>query len=167
MSSTAAQLVRSTISYARPRLWAVPDRQQAVSRLPFILLVSVLLIGGVVGLLLFNTSMQQAAFSESKLQEQATNLAARQETLTMQIQRMQDPQAIAARAQRLGMVTPGTPAFLKVPSGKVEGKAAPADRSATPPLYRRINKPHGAQRIHSKTTADTPSGETAGRRTNR
>ncbi|MEX0427476.1 hypothetical protein AB3X52_07595 [Nocardioides sp. DS6] len=157
MSSTAAQQVRSRLApllegRERVRLTVVPDRRSSAARLPFVVLVSVILVGGVVGLLCFNTSMQQAAFAENKLQEQATNLAARQESLSSQIQRLQDPQNIAARAQRLGMVIPASPALIHVPNGKVEGTAVPADRSATPPLYPRIAKPAYAVTPPATTT---------------
>jgi cell division protein FtsB len=153
MSSTAAQRnpaqqVRARLApwldgsaLDRARLTVVPRRQTSAARLPFVLLVSLILVGGVVGLLCFNTSMQQAAFSENKLQDEATNLAARQQTLQLQLQTMQDPQTIAAKAQRLGMVIPGAPALLHVPSGKVEGDAQPATRDFTPPLYPHMAKP--------------------------
>jgi len=173
MSSTAAQQVRTRLApflegRARARLTVVPDRRTSASRLPFVVLVSALLIGGVVGLLCFNTSMQQAAFSENSLQEQATNLAARQESLTMDLQRLQDPQNIAARAQRLGMVIPTEPALLKVPSGKVEGKAVPTDRSGTPPLYARIPKPHYAvPTTHQAAAAGSARAEGHATRTTR
>lgn len=169
MSSTAAQQVRIRLApllegRQRARLTVVPNRSTAASRLPFVVLVSVILIGGVVGLLCFNTSMQQAAFAENKLQDQATNLAARQESLSMQIQKLQDPQAIAVRAQRLGMVIPGTPALLDVPTGKVDGDAVPADRTATPPLYARIAKPKYAvppATTSTTTTTDSVAGAAA------
>lgn len=159
MSSLAAQQVRSRLAplldgRVRARLAVVPERRTSASRLPFVVLVSMLLVGGVVGLLCFNTSMQQAAFSESKMQDQATNLAARQESLTMELQRLQDPQNIAARAQGLGMVIPTNPALIDVATGKVDGKAVPADRSGTPPLYARIPKPRVA------APPVTPSGTT-------
>jgi len=164
MSSTAAQQVRTRLApflegRQRARLTVVPRPRTSAARLPFVVLVSVLLVGGVVGLLCFNTSMQQAAFSENELQEQATNLAARQESLSSQIQKLQDPQNIAARAQHLGMVIPPAPALIRVPTGKVEGKPTPADRSATPPLYPRITKPKGAVVPRTTTTA---TGSTTG-----
>lgn len=168
MSSTAAQggpaqQVRTRLTpwldgsaLGRARLTVVPRRRTSAARLPFVLLVSLILVGGVVGLLCFNTSMQQAAFSENKLQDEATNLAARQQTLQLQLQAMQNPQAIAARAQRLGMVIPGSPALLHVPSGKVEGHAVPATRAFTPPLYPRMKKPKAvAARVQATPTTPT------------
>lgn len=116
-------------------LRAVRPRRTSAARLPFVVLVSALLIGGVVGLLMFNTSMQQAAFTETKLQEQATNLAAREQTMSMELQTTQDPQQVAKKARKLGMVLPQSPAILHVPSGEVSGKPDPGNVGAIPPLY--------------------------------
>lgn len=128
----------------QPRLTAVPEPLPApmAPRLPFVVLVSMLLVGGVVGLLVFNTSMQQSAFQEQKLQEQATTLAAREQALDGELKKMEDPHKIAAKAKELGMVVPQNAAMLRVPAAKVEGEAAPADRSATPPLHPKVAKPY-------------------------
>ncbi|SDK45102.1 Cell division protein FtsB [Nocardioides sp. YR527] len=126
------------------RLTAVPAPLPGPTapRLPFVVLVSMLLVGGVVGLLVFNTSMQQSAFQEQKLQEQATTLAAREQALDGELKTMEDPHKIAAKAKELGMVVPQNAAMLRVPAAKVEGEAAPADRSATPPLHPKVAKPY-------------------------
>ena len=50
------------------------------SPVPFLLVVSMVAVGGIVGLLLFNTSMQQASFAATSLQHQADTLLARQQT---------------------------------------------------------------------------------------
>ena len=68
-----------------------------------------LAVGGVVGLLLFNTSMQQASFAATDLQQQADTLEARQQGLQMELSRLRDPQTIALKAQRMGMVLPDEP----------------------------------------------------------
>jgi cell division protein FtsB len=127
----------------QPRLTAVPEPMPALApRLPFVVLVSMLLVGGVVGLLVFNTSMQQSAFQEQRLQEQATTLAAREQALDGELKKMEDPHKIAAKAKDLGMVIPQNAAMLRVPEAKVEGEAVPADRSATPPLHPKVAKPY-------------------------
>lgn len=130
-SSTAPQLRHRVPRLAeaaveRARLTVVPRRPVRAARVPFVTLVSVILLGGVVGLLLFNTQMQQASFAATALQAQADNLAAREQTLTMEIERLRDPQAIAARATELGMVVPAAPAFLDLDTGEVVGVATPA-----------------------------------------
>lgn len=139
MSSTAPQL-RSRIprlaeaAVERARLTVVPRRRTRAPRVPFVTLVSMLLLGGVVGLLLFNTSMQQASFAATALEEQATNLSAREQTLQMELERMRDPQRVAEAAREQGLVIPAAPAFLDLETGEVTGHVAPADPSTNTPI---------------------------------
>jgi hypothetical protein len=142
MSSPVPQ-VRSRVpriaeaAVERARLTVVPRTRAQAARMPFVALVSLVLLGGVVGLLLFNTSMQQSSFAATALEGQATTLAARQQSLQMDLDRLRDPQRIAAAAQRLGMVQACNPAFLRLGSGEVSGRPCAADGSVpfriTPP----------------------------------
>ncbi len=132
MSSTAPALRARVPRLAeaaleRARLTVVPKRKRRRSSpVPFLLLVSMLAVGGVVGLLLFNTSMQQASFAATDLQQQADTLEARQQGLQMELARLRDPQTIALKAQRMGMVLPTSPAVLDLRNGKVVGDPTPA-----------------------------------------
>ncbi|MBA2952309.1 hypothetical protein GON03_20010 [Nocardioides sp. MAH-18] len=127
MSSPAMQ-VRTRIprfaesAVERARLTVVPRRRRAAGRAPFLALVSMVLLAGVIGLLLFNTSMQQASFTNTALEQQADRLAARQQSLEMELEQLRDPQRIAGAAQRLGMVQACSPAFLRLGSGRVMGE---------------------------------------------
>jgi hypothetical protein len=82
----------------------------------------------VVGLLMFNTSMQQAAFTATTMEQQAATLNAREQTLRMELDALRDPQRVALKAQRMGMVIPATPAFLRLTDGEVLGTPAAATR---------------------------------------
>ena len=87
------------------------------------------------GLLLFNTSMQQASFAASSLEEQARTLTARQQTLRMELDDLRDPQRVAEQAQQMGMVPAVSPAFLHLSDGKVVGVpdgGHPRERPAHP-----------------------------------
>lgn len=121
----------------RARLTVVPRTRAQAARMPFVALVTLVLLGGVVGLLLFNTSMQQSSFAATALEGQATTLAARQQGLQMDLDRLRDPQRIAAAAQKLGMVQACGPAFVRLGSGAVSGRPCAADGSVpfriTPP----------------------------------
>jgi len=112
----------------RARLTVVPRARTRTSPLPFVALVSFVLLAGVIGLLMFNTSMQQAAFTATTLEQQAATLNAREQTLRMELDVLRDPQRVALKAQRMGMVVPATPAFLRLADGKVLGTPAPATR---------------------------------------
>jgi hypothetical protein len=134
MSSTAPALRARVPRLAgaaleRARLTVVPRRKRRrTSPVPFLMVVSMLAVGGIVGLLLFNTSMQQASFAATDLQGQADALQAREQTLQMQLDQLRDPQSIALKAQRMGMVLPSSPAVLDLRTGKVLGDPVPATR---------------------------------------
>lgn len=154
------------VAVERARLTVVPRRRTRAARMPFVALVSMVLVGGVVGLLLFNTSMQQASFAATALEGQSTTLAARQQMLEMDLDRLRDPQRIAAAAQKLGMVQACAPAFIKLGTGEVVGQPCPAVASAfpiwpaEPKLPAELNPPPNVVEV----TADPPavSGDTAG-----
>lgn len=130
MSSPAVQ-IRSRVAsigeaaVSRARLTVVPHTRTPAARVPFVFLVSVVLLTGVIGLLMFNTSMQQASFTATRLEEQAATMAAREQSLKMELDDLRDPQRVALRAQRMGMVIPATPVFLSL-DGEVIGSPTPA-----------------------------------------
>ena len=112
----------------RARLTVVPRVRSRAPRVPFVTLVSLVLVGGIVGLLLFNTSLQQASFAAASLEEQADALAAREQTLRMELDELRDPQRVASQAQQMGMVIPAAPVFLELGDGGVSGVRTPATR---------------------------------------
>jgi hypothetical protein len=132
MSSTAPVLRTRVPRLAgaaleRARLTVVPRRRRRrTSPVPFVMVISMVAVGGIVGLLLFNTSMQQASFAATDLQHRADTLLAQQQTLQMELDKMRDPQTIALKAQRMGMVLPTSPAVLDLRSGRVLGQPTPA-----------------------------------------
>jgi hypothetical protein len=118
----------------RARLTVVPRRRVRAARMPFVTLVSLILLGGVVGLLCFNTQMQQASFAATQLEAQSDNLAAREQTLHDDLQQLRDPQELARRAQAAGMVVPQTSCTLRLAAATTQGTCAPATADSTPPL---------------------------------
>ncbi|MGB0098796.1 MAG: hypothetical protein WBP61_00815 [Nocardioides sp.] len=171
MSSPVAQ-VRSRmpriaeVAVERARLTVVPRQRARAGRMPFVALVSMVLLGGVVGLLLFNTSMQQASFAATALEGQATTLAARQQALEMDLDRLRNPQRIATAAQRLGMVPAGNVAFLELGDGQIVGEPSPGD-AGTPfrinPLPPR--KPAAIDPPPTVVEVPAPTGNQAGNQT--
>lgn len=145
----------------RARLTVVPRRRTAAGRAPFLALVTMVLLGGVVGLLLFNTSMQQASFATTALEQQATRLAAREQSLEMELDRLRNPQRIAAAARRLGMVQACSPAFLHLGSGELTGAPCAGGSPGSPSL--RINplppsKPAVLNPPPTVVTVEAPAG---------
>ena len=126
MSQARTRLPRfAETAVERARLTVVPRRRPQAPRVPFMILVSLVLLAGVVGLLLFNTSMQQASFATTALEAKADRLKAREQGLQMQLDRLRDPQRVATRAQALGMVPMVNPAFIDLADGAVLGNPVP------------------------------------------
>lgn len=110
----------------RARLALVPVRVTRAPRAPFAALVLGVLAAGIVGLLMFNTHMQQGAFLATSLQSKADALTAREQSLQMQLDQLRDPQHLAQAGRSLGMVAPATPAFVDLATGRILGTATPA-----------------------------------------
>lgn len=110
----------------RARLTVVPRVRSRAPKVPFVSLVTLLLVGGVAGLLAFNTSMQQASFTATAMEQRAAVLDAREQSLQLELETLRDPQRVAVTARRMGMVPPSAPAFLRLEDGAVLGSPAPA-----------------------------------------
>ena len=175
MSTPALQL-RSRVpriaeaAVERARLTVVPRRRTSAARMPFVMLVSLVLLLGVIGLLLFNTSMQQAAFATTALENQATTLSARQQTLQMELDVLRDPQNVAERAQQMGLVQPCGSATLRLSDGKVLGEPCAAAAAGALRLQARppgkpaiLNPPVKNITVPASSTANPGSQADTGR----
>ncbi len=155
----------------RARLTVVPRTLTRPPQLPFAVLTAVALIGGVVGLLMFNTNMAAASFRVNDLQQQLTALQAREDQLNLSLDKLNDPQRLARRARALGMVPLGSPAFLRLSDGQVLGDPAVASKRHKPaagrdhvPAGRRSHRASprprplpGPPRRHSRRQARHPT----------
>jgi cell division protein FtsL len=108
----------------RARLTVVPRTHSRAPRVPFVTLVSLVLLAGVVGLLMFNTSMQQSSFQATALETQADDLRSQEQELRSQLEGLRDPQRIGEWARENGLVLSGSPVFLQLDGrggGRLEG----------------------------------------------
>lgn len=128
---------RTAAAVERARLALVPARAVGAPRAPFAVLVFLILAVGVVGLLMFNTQMQQASFRATELSERAQALAAQRQALDMELERLRDPQRLAGAGRELGMVVPSVPAFLRLSDGKILGVPTAATQSDAMRTYAR------------------------------
>ena len=125
---------------ARARLTVVPRRRVRAARMPFVTLVSLMLLGGVVGLLCFNTQMQQASFAATSLETQSDNLAAREQTLHDELQSLRDPQRLGATAQAAGMVLADSACTVSLAAQKTDNDCTPALAGDAPRLNAKAPK---------------------------
>jgi cell division protein FtsB len=156
----------------RARLTVVPRSRVRAPRVPFVTLVSLVLLAGVVGLLMFNTTMQQNSFTVTDLEAQAAELRSQEQTLQADIEHFQDPQYIGEQAQRLGMVQATCPRFLDLATDSVSA-ACPNPPEKLDVLPPKAKKPKSlvpnvieikARPKHTKKTADTRRQHSDGRR---
>ncbi|MEC4018920.1 cell division protein FtsL, partial [Streptomyces sp. H27-D2] len=110
----------------------MPAGPAQAARTPFVLLVVVLLATGLISLLLLNSLLNQGSFQLSRLEKQTTELTDEQQALQQDVDEFSAPDALERRAEQLGMVPGGSPAFLN-PDGTVRG--LPGAAGAEPSAY--------------------------------
>jgi hypothetical protein len=95
------------------------SRRLGVPRTPFVLLVLGLLGGGLICLLVINTTLATASFHINKLQQGNVTLSQQQQSLQQQIAKEQSPGSIAHRAYKLGMRYQTHVSFLNSRTGRI------------------------------------------------
>jgi hypothetical protein len=91
-----------------------------------------LLAGGLVSLLLLNSAVNRDSFQLDKLQKQTTGYTDEQQQLQQEVDGYSAPGELERRAQQLGMVPGGNPAFLN-PDGTLRGIPSAATGTPAPP----------------------------------
>lgn len=127
----------SSLRTPRPRtgvLRLVPKARSKAARAPFAVVVVALLVGGLLGLLALNTALAQDAFALHALKVEGRELAVREQALQRDVEGLRTPEALAARAQEMGMVPAGPPAFLRLSDGAVIGAPEPGVAPIEPSL---------------------------------
>jgi hypothetical protein len=151
-SRGSAGLGRGEAAAPQPRLTvaraAGPAAALPLPRIPFVLLVLALLGGGLICLLVVNTTLGATSFRISQLQSDNAKLSLQEQTLLGQVAKEQAPQGIEQRAYQLGMRTPATSnildlrnhRFAKVPDhpgAQAQDAAAALPAGGTPTADRR------------------------------
>jgi|tagenome__1003787_1003787.scaffolds.fasta_scaffold20623822_2 hypothetical protein len=109
-----------------PRLRVAPPAPVSVPRAPFIAMMLVVVIAGVVGILVLNTKINENAFRLDALQRNQQTLDRTEDGYNRQLANFESPSNLAAAARRLGLVPADSPAFIKLPDGKILGVPRPA-----------------------------------------
>lgn len=92
-------------------------------RMPFILMLCVLLGGALVCTLLISTTLAAGSYRITKLQQSVDALARQRQTLQEQVAQAQSAQVIEQQAEQLGMGEPGELRFFNLKTGKVQTDA--------------------------------------------
>lgn len=110
----------------RPKLKVAPPPPVARPRAPFVALILLLVVGGVAGILLVQTKVNENAFRLDQLRNQQAALDLEQQRLEKEIAEHEAPGNLAAEARKLGLVESGPPAFIRLPDGRLIGVPQPA-----------------------------------------
>ena len=92
-------------------------------RMPFILMLCVLLAGALVCTLLISTTLAAGSYRITKLQQSVDALARQRQTLQEQVAQAQSAQVIEQQAEQLGMTEQGQLRFFNLKTGKVQTDA--------------------------------------------
>lgn len=140
MSATARS---ATTRPARPRPTSRPEprRRPVLREVPppapsvagngiFAIIVVGMLVGGMLLLLVLNTSLAQGSFEMGALSRTQRDLAVQEQRLVQQVALAESPESLQRRAERLGMVPASSPVFLRLADGVVLGLPKPAPAAA-------------------------------------
>ncbi|GAA5196823.1 hypothetical protein GCM10023322_66680 [Rugosimonospora acidiphila] len=116
----------------RGRLRVAPPVPVSAPRAPFVALVLVVVVAGVLGILVLNTKINENAFRLSHLQDQQNTLDEQEQQLNEQLADDSSPTNLAALAHAQGMVSAGQPAYITLPNGTVIGMPQPANGMPNP-----------------------------------
>ncbi|MFG1674884.1 hypothetical protein [Micromonospora sp. NPDC049282] len=112
---------------AAPRLRVAPPPPIRVPRAPFVGLILMLVVGGVLGILAVNTKINENAFRLERLQEQQAKLDVDEQELKKEIADQEAPGNLTANARKLGLVESEDPAYIRLPDGRTIGVPHPAE----------------------------------------
>jgi hypothetical protein len=110
----------------KPGLRVAPPAPVTVPRAPFVALILVVVVAGVLGILVLNTKINENAFKLAHLHSTRSNLDQQEQQLDQQLADLESPNSLAAAACRKGMVPANAPAYLQLPNGQLIGVPQPA-----------------------------------------
>jgi hypothetical protein len=102
---------------AQTRLTVAPPAPVATPRAPFVALVLVLVLTGVVGILVLNTKIAENAFVLDDLHRRQSSLDRDEQRLKSDIAKQESPAYLATRATQFGLGRTTSPASLLLPDG--------------------------------------------------
>jgi negative regulator of sigma E activity len=145
---------------SRRRLRVAPPLPVTVARAPFVAMLCVVVVAGVVGILVLTAKINANQFRLDNLQSQQAGLNQQEQQLQAAIAVQQAPGNLVAAAKKLGLVPAGTLAYITLPNGKVYGLPQPA--SKVPSVTAQTGAPATAGAVPSGAASSgaTPAGTT-------
>jgi hypothetical protein len=140
---------------SRRRLRVAPPLPVKVARAPFVAMLCVLVVAGVVGILVLTAKINANQFRLNNLQSQQAGLDQQEASIKQTLAEQQSPGNLVAAAKKLGLVPAGTLAFIQLPNGKVYGLPQPATTQTS------VTAQTGTPTAPASTPASTPASGSA------
>jgi type II secretory pathway pseudopilin PulG len=105
----------------RPRLVLVSQRRSSAGRLPFFIVVGVIMVGGLIGVLLLHMIAAQDAFRATALQQRLQVLTDQEQQLSRAVDADSAPAALRRRAVALGMLPTTVTSIQQLRDGRAVG----------------------------------------------
>ncbi|MBT8228280.1 MAG: hypothetical protein HKP61_18640 [Dactylosporangium sp.] len=110
-----------------PGLRVAPPALVRTPRTPFIVMVLLLVVAGVIGILVLNTKINENVFRLHDLQQTQATLDTQEQQLETDLAERAAPGTVAGKARELGMQLPTKPpTFIVLPDGRRLGVPQPA-----------------------------------------
>lgn len=97
----------------------VATKRRAISTSVFVGIVAAMIAASMVGVIFLQTLVAKSAFQKVDLVQQRTALVAERAYLMERTAQLESPQLLRERAERLGMVTPERPTYLRLSDQKL------------------------------------------------
>ncbi len=138
-------------------LRSVPARVSGLGRVPFLLILAGVLAGGLVVLLMLQTTVQEQSFQVRQLQTQATELAYKQAQLEAEVQLRSTPAEIARQATAIGMVPNPYAVFIDTRTGSVVGAQKAVRGNEVPYIAYKSAEQVAAEKQAASTPTPAPA----------
>lgn len=137
----------------RPRLRRIDSPPRRMPGPGFALLIVAIVVAGMIGLLVLNTTLQNQGFEVRRAQRQAAELAYQVSDLETRVHQAASPAMVAGRATELGMVPNPNGVFIDLGTGRVVGTPRAATGLEVPSLrVPRPTAPIAPADLHQVTT---------------
>ena len=138
-----------------------PHAPKHAPRIPFAILVTALIVGGMCALLGLNTASAANELARHNLAAKDAGVAAQVQQLQNEVAASAAPGALGSAAAALGMVPAGDPAFLEIGvDGHVKLLGSPAPASGAAPIVQAVPRTTPTKPTTTPTT--TPTGKATG-----
>lgn len=124
--STLVDFASAKVAVIRPQLGVLTGgREIAVSKVRtistsfFVSIVALLIASSMIGVIFLQALVAKSAFQKIDLVQQRTELIAERAYLMERAAQLESPQLLRERAERLGMVTPERPTYLRLSDQKL------------------------------------------------